>query len=186
MRQLDQEIEELYHVNMCRNLYCIKCDFFKPMRARHCRVCNRCVLRFDHHCPWTGNCIGRANMKVFVQFLFHTGFFLVFFSLVQLISYFIVLRDCVFVDDAAQVDPLIALSKIYISDWEHTLFKTMGIAALVVGTSVVYLFAYQVKNLEKNITTVEHQIVKDRDYSPFDSGCVRCVFALANLQKQYG
>lgn len=158
---------------MCRNLYCIKCEFFKPMRTRHCRACDKCVLRFDHHCPWTGNCVGRANMKVFVQFLFHTGFFLVFFSLVQLISYFIVFKDSVIINDSAQLDPLIDSQKMYISNWTHLLFQISGFAALVVGMSVVYLFAYQVKNLEKNITTVEHQIVGDRDYSPFDSGCIR-------------
>lgn len=29
----------------------------KPARAHHCRVCKRCVLMMDHHCPWVNQCV---------------------------------------------------------------------------------------------------------------------------------
>lgn len=52
---------------------CPKCnDNFKPGRAHHDSVTGRCIVKFDHFCPWVGNAVGAMNHKFFVLFVGYT------------------------------------------------------------------------------------------------------------------
>ena len=50
-------------------LLCPDCECIRTDRSRHCSICNMCVERFDHHCPWINNCVGIHNHGFFMCFL---------------------------------------------------------------------------------------------------------------------
>jgi len=48
---------------------CGRCNILRPKNASHCYDCEVCIKDLDHHCPWTGKCIGQRNMRFFTCFV---------------------------------------------------------------------------------------------------------------------
>lgn len=65
---------------------CPECVCRRPPRSRHCQNCNKCVEKFDHHCPWINNCIGGRNLGIFYCFLIITFSFISYVGYISLIT----------------------------------------------------------------------------------------------------
>ncbi|CAL1575890.1 unnamed protein product [Knipowitschia caucasica] len=51
-----------------------KVDAHYLLNGRHfCKLCKKVILKRDHHCFFTGNCIGNRNMRYFIMFCVYTS-----------------------------------------------------------------------------------------------------------------
>jgi len=74
----DPSDPNLYKLVENRN-FCMKCRIIREEGTYHCFDCKVCIKGYDHHCPWTGKCIGRGNLRSFYVFLASTTLYIVYF-----------------------------------------------------------------------------------------------------------
>jgi len=54
-----ESLQGLQNIACDSRTFCVRCLVWRPdgSKAHHCRVCQRCVVDFDHHCVVFGRCI---------------------------------------------------------------------------------------------------------------------------------
>lgn len=139
--------------------YCKKCESPRPERARHCKRCNMCVLKFDHHCPWIANCVGIKNQKNFLQFLF-------FATLGDLVAFLCLLPKLLTIDLKLKTNSHNIGTILYLlSDKLFLLSATMFSIAMVI--SIGFLFTVQLGLVLDNVTTVETKLLDEGEKSKY-------------------
>ncbi len=63
------QFKSLTEMKKMHSRLCHTCKLVRPYRTSHCRHCNRCILAFDHHCPYIQNCVGYNNRIWFFRFV---------------------------------------------------------------------------------------------------------------------
>ncbi|KAI1320472.1 hypothetical protein EDD11_000857 [Mortierella claussenii] len=128
-------------------LWCSKCQHVKPERAHHCRVCKRCVLKMDHHCPWVLNCVGQDNYKFFVLFIAYTAI------------------HCIYI--------LISMIPLYLrypdDTWAHQTQVIGMVASGVFGVILIVFTMTHVRLILLNRTTIEDH------NTPHEEGVLPCL-----------
>jgi len=144
--------------------WCRTCRIFRPPRAAHCSECNVCVEKFDHHCPWMGQCIGRRNYRFFLGFVI---------SVVALCCYTLVFSAYIGYRAAIQSDMGALHSNVLARMARHApaSLALVGLPGLIV-LCVAPLACYHCSLVCSNKTTSEE--IKDTypEFNPF-SGTLR-------------
>ena len=66
------------HQVTVRQKWCSTCYIYRPLRSNHCKHCDCCVARMDHHCSFLGGCVGMANYRWFFSLIWVVTLFSIF------------------------------------------------------------------------------------------------------------
>ena len=53
-KEIDLSNKETYDEDFPEKHYCNICKVVQGYRTRHCKRCEKCIRKFDHHCFWIG------------------------------------------------------------------------------------------------------------------------------------
>ncbi|KAF7337106.1 Palmitoyltransferase [Mycena venus] len=142
---------------------CRKCGQQKPERTHHCRICKRCVLKYDHHCPVrpascsvraliysfalcrVNQCVGLHNERHFVMFM----------------AYLIIACVSLCVTGFPHVLQALGYGYPYDLDWPHHVpqmaFILIYILAIVMALAVGIMCSFHLWTVAHGETTVESQ-----------------------------
>lgn len=133
---------------------CPDCEVLRTPRSRHCAICNKCVERFDHHCPWINNCVGIHNHNSFMAFLWSLTIILTIITVNCLWSSFAPCGISSSIEDCPLSELCFGdLCKIKVLK-DTVVLATIGVA-LFFGLPVSYLSYIVCRNYSMNKTTNE-------------------------------
>ena len=139
--------------NALQPYFCESCLLIQTLPTKHCKLCEGCCLKFDHHCLFINKCVGLKNHQPFMIFLLT--------SLASTITFlYEVLLALI---DSTEEVKLLNLGKQYQDQMTHvyfffasryhiwllTLFLIDGFAILM----VVFLFLFQLRFISLGFTT---------------------------------
>ncbi|PVF99740.1 zf-DHHC-domain-containing protein [Serendipita vermifera] len=124
---------------------CMKCGSVKPERTHHCRICKRCVLKYDHHCPvspllwWINQCVGINNERHFILFM----------------VYLIVCCICFLVLGANTAWEVFGMTFYWPHQTPQIVFMLIYIIAFALGLAVGAMCSWHLYLISKGQTSVE-------------------------------
>jgi hypothetical protein len=141
--------EDLRRVGMGPMRMCKHCKLPKPARTHHCSVCQKCVFKMDHHCPWIAGCVGHHNHRHFVLFLLYMSFGCYYFAIMTFPAFLSAVRTPV-LDTQVWPQPLV-----------RSLLALLWILAVVIGIAIVGLTWWQWFLVKNSYTTIDYYKAMD-------------------------
>jgi len=122
-----------------------KSNEIRPERAHFCSTLRKDILRMDHFCPWTGNCVGANNHKHFLLLGFYG-------ALAGLVAFLTALPDLIGCTTGYSENALVWVN---VSAIDRSLFISFGVLAVLVVLLLVGLVTSHFPLACRNMTTIE-------------------------------
>ncbi|XP_063379370.1 probable palmitoyltransferase ZDHHC24 [Cydia fagiglandana] len=137
--------------------YCQYCKQNRPAETWHCKVCNACIIRRDHHCCFLAHCIGRKNIRYFICMHGHLALsmaycmyynFLVIYSEFNFISF---MQTVLII-----LKPYLIYNVPNPPDFEDTLIVLVWLVDLLVLPSSMYFCFVHLRNVVQGVTANQY------------------------------
>ena len=143
---------------------CLTCNVVKPFRSHHCSDCDNCIIRFDHHCPWIGGCVGIRNYIYFFIFLCILNLKDIFIGIFCIIHIIYIYKE---VPNEEKV-------KNWVASHLVELIPTL-LTIIFIGCTMSFTFGlwiYHLKLIIKNLTTKDEikKLIFEKIGNPYDKG----------------
>lgn len=163
------------HVINTESYFCYICQVNVHPTSRHCRLCNKCTVGFDHHCKYLNTCIGSRNYKLFLvtlvsamlsaSFSFALGFYVVYQAIFIDVHN---LNQAVITGDNTCLNPEtwwrfdVENHSYGKSGWEVVVGYLCFILLLTAAAlaSIIHLFGFHMMLIKNNTTTYNYIIAK--------------------------
>ena len=144
---------------------CLTCNITKPFRSHHCSDCDNCVIRFDHHCPWFGGCVGIRNYIYFFIFLIILNIKDIYVTVFCILHIIYIYKDIT--NEEKEIKNWVAINLIQLIPSLLTLIFLGCIMLFTVG-----LLIYHIKLVINNMTTKEEikKLIFENIGNPYDEG----------------
>jgi hypothetical protein len=136
--------------------FCSVCAAHVIEDSKHCRKCNRCTLKFDHHCNIVNNDIGKLNYKLFATMIGSANIFLTLHMSLSAYSLSILYRSL-----SAELIPEVTDTQL---EWKSSIGLQIGFVSAYVGVILCFVAMFPLGHLTvfhlyltyKGITTFQY------------------------------
>lgn len=139
---------------------CSVCETLTPPRTWHCSQCNICILRRDHHCAFTGCCVGHTNQRYFLMllgYLFVSTFYASLYN-----NYFIwIIHGDKFLKSATAFKLAFPLVMLVWDQSIETCYLTGYLVNMVGVFFIGFLLIYHMRNVLRGTLTHEKTLAFD-------------------------
>ena len=155
---------------------CQTCNIVRPFRTSHCSQCDNCILRFDHHCPWLGACIGKRNYIFFY-------FYLMLLNLNNIFILFLSIFDIFY--EYHNYNSRNVKSSISFLNYLPSIITIIFLFSIMFFSTKLFFFHTKLIIVNKTSKEELKKLVYSKIGNPYDRGiCYNCIDFFCRKQKE--